>query len=90
MSFIPDKFVLLEEKDLGACRKKILEGLRSEDGAMSYPEDKVEEMAIKAGDEYHYHITGVSEVYKESNIVKVDCSHSQQVVLEDIARILRL
>jgi len=44
---------------------------------MQYPEDRVEEMSGKAAEEYFYHISGVQEVYKDSNIVKVDCSHSQ-------------
>ncbi len=77
MNFIPDKFILLEEGDEAVTRERIVENLRSEDAAMPYDIDHVEEMAKKAIEEYNYHIAGVMEVYKGNNIVRVDSTHEQ-------------
>ena len=75
MNFIPDKFILLDEKETEATRERIVDKMKDEEGKEIDYADACDR-ADKQIEEYNYHIEGVLEVYKGGNLVKVDNSHS--------------
>lgn len=88
MGIIPDKFILLDVEE-DSTIDKIKQNLMSEESIMKYEETQIDELAIRAHQEYKLRIKGVKEVCR-GYINEVDGNKSEGFVLEDIVRELRL
>lgn len=88
MDFIPDRMIMLDVADK-LTNERIRENLTSEEAVVKIEEDKINQIAETAIEEYHTHIEGVIDVYK-GMISCIDANKRQDVVLQEIARILKL
>jgi len=93
-NFILDKFILIDVDDLTTLDRlrdshKLL---RSEEEGEVSDMSGILALSKRAIQEYKYHIEGVKEIIQGNNISVVDASgkKDQHVVLEDIARLLKL
>ena len=86
MDFIPDK-VLMLEIDSGRIKEYVKDALIEK--GLTTPQ-VLTEISDRACDEYYYHIEGVKDIFKGSNISVLDGNKAKGIVLEDIARTLRL
>ena len=85
MDFIPDRMILLEVADK-LTEERVIENLKKED-AHKVTKDPAE-IAKAVVQEYKTHIDGVKDIYS-GNIAVIDGNKRQDVVLQEIARILK-
>ena len=90
-NFILDKFVLIDVDD-STTLDRLSDTLKSEEEGGLTDMGEILRLSQRAIKEYKYHIEGVKEIIQGNNISVVDASgkRDQQVVLEDIARLLKL
>lgn len=86
MDFIPDRMILLEVDDK-LTKERVIESLAQED-APEVIKDPVE-IAESVVTEFKTHIEGVQDIYK-GNIAVIDGNKRQDIVLQEVARILKL
>jgi adenylate kinase len=88
MGIIPDKFILLHIKHQVTI-EKVKKNLKSEESLIQYPDEEIDSLARSALTEYKVHIHAVKEVCKGS-IIELDGNKDLNLVLEDIARNLKM
>ena len=88
MGIISDKFILLDVS-VETSTEKVRRNLHSEEGVIQFPEEDCEGLAEAAIREYRLHIEGVKEVCR-GQIIELDGNKHEGVILEEIARILKL
>ncbi len=88
MKFIPDRMILLDVSD-ELTKERIKQNLTSEEAIVEVDPEKIPSITQDALEEYHTHITGVKEIYK-GIISCVDGNQKQDIVLQEIARTLKL
>mmetsp|Transcript_22934 Transcript_22934/g.17382 ORF Transcript_22934/g.17382 Transcript_22934/m.17382 type:complete len:219 (+) Transcript_22934:358-1014(+) len=88
MGNIPDKFILLNIKS-NVTVEKLKRNLTSEEQVIHYLPEQIDMLARNALTEYKINIEGVKEVCK-GQIVEMDGNKAEAIVLEDIARMLKL
>lgn len=86
--FIPDRMILLDVND-ELTKQRVKENLTSDESNVKIEDDKLTETIDTAVEEYHTHIEGVKDVYK-GMISVIDANKNQDIVLQEIARILKL
>lgn len=86
--FIPDCMILLDVED-NLTKLRVRENLTSDEAVVKIEEDLIETTIENAVEEYHVHIEGVKDIYKGS-ISVIDGNKRQDVVLQEIARTLKL
>lgn len=88
MKFIPDRMILLDVSD-ELTKERIKQNLTSEEAIVEVDQEKIPSIIEDALEEYHTHIEGVKEIYK-GIISCVDGNQRQDIVLQEIARTLKL
>ncbi|CAI2369171.1 unnamed protein product [Moneuplotes crassus] len=88
MGFIPDRMILLDVKD-ELTKERIKQNLTSEEAIVEVDPEKIPSISQDALEEYQTHIEGVKEIYK-GIICCVDGNQKQDIVLQEIARTLKL
>lgn len=88
MDFIPDRMILLDVSDK-LTKQRVKENLTSDEAVVKIDDDKIQEAIDSAVQEYHTHIEGVEDIYR-GMISVIDANKRQDVVLQEIARILKL
>lgn len=88
MDFIPDRMILLDVSDK-LTKERVLQNLTSEEAVLKVDPDKIDSIIEDSVQEYHTHIEGVKDIYK-GMISIIDGNQKQDVVLQEIARILKL
>lgn len=88
MNFIPDHIILLDVTDR-LTKERVRENLTNEEAIVKIEEDKIGQITEDAIVEYNMHIEGVKEVYS-GMISVIDGNKRQDIVLQEIARIIKL
>lgn len=88
MGFIPDHLILLDVSDR-LTKERVRENLTNEEAIVKIEEEKIEQITEDAVIEYNMHIEGVKEVYS-GMISVIDGNKRQDIVLQEIARIIKL
>lgn len=88
MGILPDNFILLNQSDQYSVQR-IRDILSSDDTIVKCEESNIERYANHAIRECNVHMQGVKEVCR-GLITELDGTKSQQQILEEIARVLKL
>lgn len=88
MDFIPDRMILLDVSDK-LTKERVLQNLTNEEANVKVDPENIDSIIEESVQEYHTHIEGVKDIYK-GMISTIDGNQKQDVVLQEIARILKL
>ena len=88
MKIIPDKLILLNVSG-SVSTEKIRKNLKSDESLIHYKDEEIGTFAQSALLEYQVHVEGVKDVCRGS-ITEIDGNKPEGIILEEIARIIKL